>query len=88
MTDHRPHETVKEADESPLTPLRITLKALLDFVLITVIAGVLIFCLALQEVRQAWNRQTWIFAGLLGIMLLQFILRGIKYIRLFRDTMR
>lgn len=88
MTEQRPHEAVKEADENLLTPLRIALKALLDFVLITVIAGVLIFCLALQEVRQAWNRQTWIFAGLLGIMLLQFILRGIKYARLFREAMR
>ena len=82
-----PHKRLSKANKKPVTLLKMTLEAILDLVLITAIAGFLIFCLALQEVKQDWNQQTWIFVGLLGIMLLQFIRRGIHHARRIRKFM-
>ena len=73
-------------DDERLTPLQIIGKAVVDTVLLTLISGFLIFNLAYQISEQEWTRETWIYIGLLPIIVLQFFFRGFKYVRLFRQV--
>ena len=86
MNEHAVDHEPDPNDDEPLTPLKILGKAVVDTVLLTLISGFLIFNLAYQIGGQEWTDETWIYVGLLPIVLLKFFLRGLKYVRLFRQA--
>ena len=86
MNEHAVDHEPDPNDDEPLTPLKILGKAVVDTVFLTLISGFLIFNLAYQIGGQEWTDETWIYVGLLPIVLLKFFLRGLKYVRLFQQA--
>ena len=86
MNEHAVDHEPDPNDDEHLTPLKILGKAVVDTVFLTLISGFLIFNLAYQIGGQEWTDETWIYVGLMPIVLLKFFLRGLKYVRLFRQA--